>query len=116
MSKFLVYFLRSRKDGSLYIGQTNNIDKRVKRHNKGLIKTTKKRIPFDLIYTETYNTRCEAMLRERHLKSIGGVKEKKAIIETNTSGAVAQLGERLNGIQKVVGSIPISSTIFDLWQ
>jgi hypothetical protein len=28
-----------------------------------------------------------------------------------TLGAVAQLGERLNGIQKVVGSIPISSTI-----
>lgn len=27
-------------------------------------------------------------------------------------GAVAQLGERLNGIQKVVGSIPISSTKF----
>ena len=27
-----------------------------------------------------------------------------------TLGAVAQLGERLNGIQKVVGSIPISST------
>src|SRR5262249_53418540 len=27
-----------------------------------------------------------------------------------TDGAVAQLGERLNGIQKVVGSIPISST------
>ncbi len=26
-------------------------------------------------------------------------------------GAVAQLGERLNGIQEVVGSIPISSTI-----
>jgi hypothetical protein len=25
-------------------------------------------------------------------------------------GAVAQLGERLNGIQEVVGSIPISST------
>jgi hypothetical protein len=27
-------------------------------------------------------------------------------------GAVAQLGERLNGIQEVVGSIPIGSTIF----
>jgi hypothetical protein len=26
-------------------------------------------------------------------------------------GAVAQLGERLNGIQEVVGSIPISSTL-----
>ena len=30
---------------------------------------------------------------------------------TNNYGAVAQLGERLNGIQEVVGSIPISSTI-----
>jgi hypothetical protein len=28
----------------------------------------------------------------------------------NLRGAVAQLGERLNGIQEVVGSIPISST------
>jgi hypothetical protein len=35
-------------------------------------------------------------------------------------GAVAQLGERLNGIQEVVGSIPIGSTNFrnktDIWQ
>ena len=29
-------------------------------------------------------------------------------------GAIAQLGERLNGIQEVVGSIPTSSTIFQL--
>ena len=28
-------------------------------------------------------------------------------------GGVAQMGARLNGIQKVVGSIPIVSTIFD---
>ena len=27
-------------------------------------------------------------------------------------GAIAQLGERLNGIQEVVGSIPIGSTSF----
>ncbi len=26
-------------------------------------------------------------------------------------GAIAQLGERLNGIQEVTGSIPVSSTI-----
>ena len=30
--------------------------------------------------------------------------------ESEKVGAVAQLGERLNGIQEVVGSIPISST------
>ncbi len=32
-------------------------------------------------------------------------------INISSHGAVAQLGERLNGIQEVVGSIPISSTI-----
>ena len=31
-----------------------------------------------------------------------------------SSGAVAQLGERLNGIQEVDGSIPFSSTTLDL--
>ena len=81
MNEFFVYFLQSKKDGTFYIGQTNNIDNRIARHNKGLIKTTKTRTPFDLVYFESYNTRHEAMLREKHLKSIGDVKEKKAIIE-----------------------------------
>jgi predicted GIY-YIG superfamily endonuclease len=49
--------------------------------NIGLVKKTKNRTPFDLVYNESYNTRREAMLRERYLKSIGGVKEKKTIIE-----------------------------------
>jgi putative endonuclease len=83
---FFVYFLQSRKNGTFYVGQTNNIEKRVERHNKGLIKTTKNRTPFDLIYVESYNTRREAMLREKHLKSIKGFKEKKAIVEKLTLG------------------------------
>ena len=86
MNEFLVYFVRSRKDGTFYIGQTNNIEKRIERHNKGLVKTTKNRVPFDLVYTENYNTRREAMLREKYLKSIGGVKEKKTIIERLSVG------------------------------
>ena len=36
--------------------------------------------------------------------------EDKKYVIVQTLGAVAQLGERLNGIQEVVGSIPISST------
>jgi len=86
LNEFLVYFVRSRKDGTFYIGQTNNIEKRIERHNKGLVKTTKNRVPFDLVYTENYNTRREAMLREKYLKSIGGVKEKKTIIERLSVG------------------------------
>ena len=63
-----------------------NIEKRVKRHNSGLVKSTKNRYPFDFVYSESYSTRREAMLREKHLKSIGGVKEKKAIIKKITEG------------------------------
>ena len=37
-------------------------------------------------YSESYSTRREAMLREKHLKSIGGVKEKKTIIKKITEG------------------------------
>ncbi len=81
LSPYFVYFLKSQKDSSLYIGQTNNIEKRLLKHNKGYIKTTKNRTPFEIIYSEEYNTRHEAMLREKYLKSIGGVKEKKTIID-----------------------------------
>ena len=86
MNGFFVYFLRSQRDGTLYIGQTKNIEKRVKRHNSGLVKSTKNRYPFDFVYSESYSTRREAMLREKHLKSIGGVKEKKTIIKKITEG------------------------------
>jgi len=43
-------------------------------------------VPFDLIYLEHYTTRREAMLWEKHLKSLAGVKEKKAIIEHIKTG------------------------------
>ena len=31
------------------------------------------------------------------------------------SGPIAQLGERLNGIQQVAGSIPVGSSLHPLW-
>ena len=38
------------------------------------------------------------------------------INDYKNNGAVAQLGERLDGIQKVVGSIPSSSTIINVFK
>lgn len=81
LNGYFVYILKSIKDSSLYIGQTNNLDNRLLKHNKGHVKSTKHRTPFDLIYSERYETRREAMLREKHLKSLAGVKEKKEILK-----------------------------------
>ena len=80
MDTYYIYFLRSKKDGSLYIGQTKNIEKRLEKNNKGQIKSTKSKAPFDLIYVESYNKRREAMYREWILKSPSGIEEKKSIL------------------------------------
>jgi putative endonuclease len=66
----------------LYIGQANNPDKRLEKHNKGQVKSTKGGCPFDLVYFERYNTRREAMFREWVLKSTSGIEEKKAILKS----------------------------------
>ncbi len=68
--KYFVYILQSLKDNRLYIGQTNNLEDRIKRHNNGEVVATKNRRPLDLIYSETYDSRTEAMKRERYLKSL----------------------------------------------
>jgi len=68
---YFLYILRSLKDGKLYIGVTNNIDKRLKQHNNGNTKSTKFRRPFILLYKESFSTRSEAMKREWHFKNTG---------------------------------------------
>ena len=65
---FTVYILQSEKDGSFYIGSTENIDNRLIQHNSGLSKYTRKKTPWKIVYTETFETRSEAMSREYFLK------------------------------------------------
>jgi putative endonuclease len=65
---FYVYLLKSLKDGNYYIGQTENIEARLKYHNRGRVKSTKNRRPFILIGAEEYQTRKESRWREYNLK------------------------------------------------
>ncbi|MFA6042770.1 MAG: GIY-YIG nuclease family protein [Patescibacteria group bacterium] len=65
---FTVYVLQSLKDGGYYIGQTESISKRLSRHNLGMVKSTARRRPWKVIYTETFSSRALAIQRERQLK------------------------------------------------
>jgi putative endonuclease len=67
---YFVYILKSLKDSRFYIGQTNNIEKRLERHLAGQVKSTKNRRPLILIHKEIYKTRPESMRRENYLKSL----------------------------------------------
>lgn len=76
------YILRCR-DGSLYTGWTNNLEKRLNCHNAGKgAKYTKARLPVELTYFETFQTKKEAMQREWEIKKMTR-KEKIALIEEN---------------------------------
>ncbi|MBR2046649.1 MAG: GIY-YIG nuclease family protein [Agathobacter sp.] len=68
------------KDDSLYCGWTNNLEKRVASHNAGTgAKYTKSRLPVELVYYETFDTKEEAMRREYAIKKLTR-KEKLTLI------------------------------------
>lgn len=77
---FYVYALKSKKDGKLYIGYTNDLKRRVEEHNSGKNISTKFRRPFELVYYEAYKSEDDAKHREDMLKlfgrALGGLKRR----------------------------------------
>jgi putative endonuclease len=65
---YYVYILKSKKDNNLYIGSTNDLERRIDEHNKGLVFSTKSRSPLELIYYEAYKSESDARQREKNLK------------------------------------------------
>ena len=68
--KIYVYILCNKPHGVLYIGQTNNLSRRMFEHKNGLIKGFTKRYNLkQLVYCEEYEDPREAFARERALKA-----------------------------------------------
>ena len=65
---YYVYILKSKVDEKLYIGQTVNLEERLKTHNRGKVISTKKRRPFVILTAKTFLTRTEAVQVEKYLK------------------------------------------------
>lgn len=67
--EYYVYILASQKYGTLYIGITNNLLKRVYQHKEGLVAGfTKKYHVHQLVYYEVHGDVNEAILREKQMK------------------------------------------------
>lgn len=66
---YYTYILKSKKDGKIYTGYTQDLRKRLSQHNKGLSTYTKGRGPFVLIYYEACLSENKAKSRELFLKS-----------------------------------------------
>ena len=85
---YYVYVLQSQKDFGYYIGFTEDIEKRIKRHNSGFTKSIKHRIPFKLVHQEEYLTKKEAKNREKQIKSYKGGEAFKRLILSHGTGVV----------------------------
>jgi len=73
--KWYVYILEC-ADGTLYTGITNNLEKRIKKHNEGKgAKYTRGRGPVALVKSFTLNSKSEALKLERRIKKLS--KEEK---------------------------------------
>ncbi len=65
---YYVYILKSKKDDNFYTGFTSDLKRRLDEHNRGLVFSTKSRIPFELVYYEAYKSDKDARYREKNLK------------------------------------------------
>ena len=75
LSKYVyTYVLKSLKDGIRYIGCGENVEERLRRHNKGDYRFTKGHRPWKIVYSEEHDLSSEAIKREKFLKSGQGRK------------------------------------------
>ena len=81
---YYAYVLRSKGNGILYCGQTEDLEKRVLEHNLGKNKYTRNKRPWELVYFEACMTRSLAIKRERFFKTGKG---REYIRERITVGA-----------------------------
>ena len=77
---YIIYVIKSEVDNRLYVGFTENIERRIKEHNSGKTRSTKGYIPWVIVYKEEINERSLARQREKYLKSGCGKEFLKKIL------------------------------------
>jgi len=65
-----VYILYSESTDSYYKGQTDDLHKRIRRHNKGWEKATQNGIPWKIVWCTEKESKSSAMILERKLKNL----------------------------------------------
>jgi putative endonuclease len=93
--RYFVYILASSRRGTLYIGITGDLNKRISLHQANIIRGfTQKYLVHELVYFEEHDTAIQAIAREKQLKNW----KRKWKIEQieNTNPSWDDLSEELN--------------------
>ena len=67
---YYVYILKC-GDGTFYCGYTNDVEKRFEKHKSGMgAKYTRSRLPLEIVYVESFDTKSDALKRECEIKKL----------------------------------------------
>ncbi len=89
---YFVYILESKKNNKYYIGQTEDLDARLERHNSGRNRSTRSGRLWKIKFWQEYESRKKAIQIERFLK---GMKKRELVIKyvkENNFRGIAQPG------------------------
>ena len=79
---YYVYLLKSKvKLTQSYVGYSTDLQKRLERHNQGLVRSTKPYRPWKLIFYEAYISKKDAKRREQYFKTTKGRKALKLMLQ-----------------------------------
>jgi putative endonuclease len=67
---YYTYILYSPEFDKIYMGHTDNLEKRVERHNPGLVRSTKAYLPRELMFFETFRSRAQSYKRNKNILNI----------------------------------------------
>ena len=77
---FYIYIIKSR-EGKFYIGSTDNLEKRLQQHNSKQFKAWTNRFnDWIIVYSESFNSRTEALKRENEIKKMKGGQQFKLLV------------------------------------
>ena len=78
---FYAYVIRSINFPFLYKGHCEHLSERLKQHNSGMTESIRPYMPFKLVYAEEFQSREEAIKREKYFKTSRGRKFLKTKLE-----------------------------------
>jgi len=77
---YYAYVIRSIRHDFYYKGHCENLEERLKQHNKGMTESIRPYTPFEVAYFEEFATREDAIKREKYFKSSAGRRFLKKVI------------------------------------
>lgn len=82
---YTVYILHSLSKDKFYVGHTANLDDRLNRHNSGRSKATESGVPWEIVFTQHFQTKSEAYQFEIKIKK----QKSKKYIQKIIQGSIA---------------------------